>query len=138
MNSGRTSKHMKIRFAETILVVTVAFGLARLARAQTSFYSDRFNFFVAAQAVPGIQQSITDFGFFAPGPTVTVSGVAFTGRFLDRSTINSGSALFNFDSPVPLGVHFAKGALAFGADFSSGYTAVPSLTATLSLDNGQS
>jgi hypothetical protein len=66
-----------------------------------------------------------------------ISDLTFTGRDLSRYQINAGVALFNFDSNFPLSVHFANGARAFGADFSSQYRGVPSFTATMSLDNGE-
>ena len=68
---------------------------------------------------------------------MTISNVTFTGRSLGAKGIDSGIALYNFDSHIPLSIHFANGARAFGADFSSQYNAVPSFTATLSLDNGE-
>ncbi len=107
------------------------------AWSQSSLYFNRNSFVRASQAVPGNRQSITDFGPFPYGPTVTVSDVTFSGSSLGPHSINSGPALFNFDSVVPLGIHFANGARAFGADFSSQFPSVSSFTATLSLDNGE-
>jgi hypothetical protein len=92
----------------------------------------------AAQAIPGDHQTITDFGPFPYGPTVTVSGVTFTGRDLTTKVINSGLVLYNFDSGFPLGIQFATGARAFGGDFSSFLSPYySSFTARLSLDNGE-
>jgi len=94
---------------------------------QTFIYYNRFSFLGVAQALPGNQQSIP--GFLPPfGPTVTVGDVTFSGSSLGTYGINSGQALFNFDSQVPLSIHFANGARAFGADFSSQYPVVPVLT----------
>lgn len=46
--------------------------------------------------------------------------------------------MFNMDSNTPLGIHFANGARAFGADFSSDVSLFQSsFTATLSLNNGE-
>jgi hypothetical protein len=69
---------------------------------------------------------------------VTISNVTFTGRSLGTKAITSGISLLNFDSGIPLGIHFANGARAFGADFSSDLPPqFTTFTATLSLDNGE-
>src|SRR5438128_1628154 len=128
---------MKTRLIQCACAVCLIFASERVVQSQSSIYYDRLTFRLAAQEVPGNQQDI-NFLFLPPsteGPIVTISDVTFTGRYLIRSQINSGVTLFNFDSGVPLGIHFANGARAFGADFSSAYTNVPSFTATLSLDN---
>lgn len=119
-------------------VVWLAVGLAYSAWSQSTLYFDRGNFVGAAQAIPGIQQSITDFGSFPYGPTVTVADVTFTGRDLTLHGINSGLALYNFDSGFPMGISFANGTRAFGADFSSQLSPYySSFTASLSLDSGE-
>ena len=83
-----------------------------------------------------------DFANYPPSgahDALTVSNVTFTGRsLLIGDVINSGITLRNFDSGIPLGIHFANGARAFGADFTSDLP--PQFTtfiATLSLDNGE-
>ncbi|MBE0544114.1 MAG: PEP-CTERM sorting domain-containing protein, partial [Verrucomicrobia bacterium] len=81
---------------------------------------------------------VRDFGPFPFGPTVTVADVTFTGRDLALHGINSGLALYNFDSGFPMGISFANGTRAFGADFSSQLSPYySSFTASLSLDSGE-
>ncbi len=129
---------MKMQFTSLALAGGLALTAGPLARAQSSLYFDRNGFMNAAQAIPGHQQSITDFGPFPYGPAVTVSDVTFTGRDLTTTVINSGLALYNFDDSFPLGIQFARGARAFGADFSSYLSPYySSFTATLSLDSGE-
>ena len=107
---------------------------------QSSFYLNRGDYTLAAQALPGNQQFIT---FFLPSPPfphigllpeLTISDLTFRSRDLNRGPNGS---LWNYDSDFPLSIQFANGARAFGADFSSAYTNVPSFAATLSLDNGE-
>jgi hypothetical protein len=125
---------MNIRFMHFVWLACFA---TTPAWSQSSIYFDRGAFITASQIVPGDHQGI-DFRYipgFEIGPVLTVSNVTFTGRYLirDGSQIPSQYFLFNFDSDVPLSIHFANGARAFGADFSS----FTNFTATLSLDNGE-
>jgi hypothetical protein len=103
----------------------------------TSIYFDRTAFSNALQVVPGTRQSISSLHYL-PGefsPQVTLMGVTFRGLYLVEYATNF---LYNFDSYVPLTIHFNTGALAFGADFSSYLPPQhSSFTATLSLDNGE-
>lgn len=92
----------------------------------------------AAQLLPGNHQAITDFGAAPSGTMVSVSDVTFTGRDLTLHGINAGTALYNFDSSFPMGILFAHGARAFGADYSSQLSPYySSFTAMLSLDTGE-
>ena len=106
---------------------------------QSAIYYDQLTFQLAAQNVPGNLQSISAFGFPIEyyGPQVTISDLTFRGRYL----IGMGNyALWNFDgSPPGMSIHFANGARAFGAYFSSSLPSnyPPTFTATLSLDNGE-
>ena len=112
---------MKTRLAQIALTPWLVIIFAHPSQSQSSFYLDRGSFTLAAQAIPGNQQSI-NFIFLPPAlevPSITISDVTFTGRSLSRHLINSGMALFNFDSGFPLSIYFANGARAFGADFSS-------------------
>jgi len=130
---------MKTRFLQFVLAVWATVISEQSVWSQSTPYYDRLTFRLAAQEVPGNQQNI-NFLFLPPstqGPVVTISDLTFTGRYLSRYQINSGVALFNFDSGFPLSIQFANGARAFGADFSSQYQGVASFTATLSLDNGE-
>ena len=62
--------------------------------------------------------------------------MTFQGRYL--GTGPPTGFLYNFDSDVPLSIHFAYGARAFGGDFSSYLSSLYlSFTATLSLGNGE-
>jgi len=132
---------MKTRFVQFVWAVCLMFASERGGRSQSSTYFDFGNFYNACQPVPGNKQSISYFlssGGGLIGPTLTISDVTFTGRYLIRAQFNAGPALYNFDSGVPLGIHFANGARAFGGDFSSfAPQLVSSFTATLSLDNGE-
>ena len=111
---------------------------AQPAWSQGTIYFDRTTFSNACQSVSGIKQGIS-FEYLPGGPefgpVLTVSDVTFRGRYLIR---HSPSSLFNFDSDIPLTMHFNMGALAFGADFASELSPqFSSSTATLSLDNGE-
>jgi len=118
--------------------VSLAVACANLVWSQSSIYFDRNTFMNAVQGIPGDHVTITDFGPFPYGPSVTVSGVTFTGRDLFPTVINSGLVLYNFDSGFPLGAQFANGAQAFGGDFSSYLSPYySSFTAILSLDSGE-
>ena len=131
---------MKTRFAQFILAVWLIVIFGPAAWSQSSLYFDRGNFNNACQAVPGNQQGM-DFAYipFSDGtPTLTISNVTFTGLGLGRIAVTSGIALYNFDSPFPLGIQFANGARAFGGDFSSYLSPYySSFTANLSLDSGE-
>ncbi len=134
---------MKPRFISFQLsVYLVASALSALS--QSTLYIDRGDFIIAAQAIPGHCQSIA-LDFFPSdelGPVLTISDVTFAGRYLlwknDPFVSAAGPVLYNFDSGIPLGISFAGGARAFGADFSSllspEYSA---FTATVSLSNGE-
>ena len=130
---------MKNRFVQFSLSAWLLAISGHSVWSQSSLYFDRVNFLGACQTIPGLQQGIdfADVRLLIHGPTVTISNVTFTGRSLGAKGIDSGIALYNFDSHIPLSIHFANGARAFGAEFSSQYNAVPSFTATLSLDNGE-
>ncbi len=124
-----------------LAVVWLVVGLAYSAWSQSTLYFDRGNFVGTAQQIPGNYPSISfvEFPTDEFGPVLTVADVTFSGRYLIRSPISAGMALFNFDSNNPLAISFANGARAFGADFSSflseaGYS---SFTATVSLSNGE-
>jgi hypothetical protein len=114
--------------------------------AQSTIYSDFGQFYLASQAVPGNWQSISLSPPGIPsdeiGPVLTIGNVTFSGRYLlreiDSSFSTVGPVLYNFDSDIPLHVHFATGSRAFGADFSSYLSpSYSSFTATLSLDDGE-
>src|SRR6266550_5452687 len=129
---------MKTRFKRFAFAAWLIILSGQSVWSQSSLYFDRGSFVGACQAVPGNHQSIS-FAFpFAEGPSVTIADVSFTGRYLIRSPITSGVALYNFDSGFPLGIQFANGARAFGGDFSSYLSPYyTSFTATLSLDSGE-
>lgn len=130
---------MNTRFLRLLSAACLAVGLTTTAWSQSTLYFDRGDFVSAAQAIPGMQQSIS-FGFpFVEGPSVTIGDVTFTGRDLIRGgPLGSEVALYNFDSGFPMGIHFANGTRAFGADYSSWLSPYySSFTATLSLDNGE-
>ena len=130
---------MKTRFTSIALVSALTLISEQLASPQSSVYFDRNDFLNSAGAIPGTQQSIS-FGFpFVTGPSVTIGDVTFTGRDLIRGgPLGSEVALYNFDSHIPLGVHFANGARAFGGDFSSFLSPYySSFTARLTLNNGE-
>jgi hypothetical protein len=131
---------MKSRLTHFVLAAWLVIISAHSGWSQSSFYLDRGSFILAAQEVPGNQQAINFFSLppNTQGPVVTISDVTFAARYLSWYRISAGAALWSFDgSPPGISIHFANGARAFGADFSSAYNLVPSFTATLSLDNGQ-
>jgi hypothetical protein len=130
---------MKTQFTHFVLTIGLTVTSGHLALSQSSVYFNRNTFSNACQVVPGNKQSISfeNLQFSQEGPVVTISDVTFTGRYLIRSALTSGAALYNFDGTKPLSIHFANGALAFGTDFSSKYSLIASFTATLSLDNGE-
>ena len=110
-------------------------SLAHSAWSQSTLYFDRGNFVGAAQAVPGNFQTISYFPEVY-GPELTISDLTFRGGYLVGGP---NGILWNFDSSRPLSIHFANGARAFGADFSSGlsHAGISSFTATVSLDTGE-
>jgi hypothetical protein len=106
------------------------------ASSQSSVYFNRASFVRAAQTLPGTFQTIS---YFPPinGPVYTIADVTFRGTYL-LGDWNGG--LYNFDGTNPgLSIHYATGAQAFGADFSSAlsYAGYSSFTATVSLDTGE-
>jgi hypothetical protein len=126
---------MKTRFIHFIWPVCLILIPNPRVWSQSTIYYDPLTFQLAAQNVPGNHQSISA---FPPvnGPAVTISNLTFRGGYLIGSP---DGLLWNFDSEIPLTIHFANGARAFGANFSS--VLLPSdpfpFTATLSLDNGE-
>lgn len=114
---------------------------------QSTVFFERTVFTNTCQGVPGIHQTLAfqEIGYLPSeiGPVLTISNVTFTGRYLILDSMGPpGSpvegALWNFDSDVPLAIHFANGVRAFGGDFSSSLSPYfSSFTATLTLDNGE-
>ncbi len=130
---------MRTRITSIALASGLIFKFGQMAWSQSTMFFDRNAFMGASVAIPGMQQSIS-FGFpFVEGPSVTIGDVTFTGRDLIRGgPLGSEVALYNFDSGFPMGIHFANGTRAFGADYSSWLSPYySSFTATLSLDNGE-
>jgi hypothetical protein len=127
---------MKTSLMQLMFVSCLGFASERSVWSQSSLYFARPNFVAASQAIPGNIQSISSFPW-ANGPVLTISDVTFRGRYLG---LGPNSFLYNFDgSPPGISIHFANGAQAFGADFSSYLPPdYPStFTATLSLDDGE-
>jgi hypothetical protein len=124
---------MKPRYIQFLMAVwLIASSLP--AWSQSSVYFNRASFVRAAQLLPGTFQSISWFPSI-DGPVYTIGDVTFRGTYLLGSP-NGG--LYNFDGSNPgLSIHFATGAQAFGADFSSVSALVSSFTATVSLGNGE-
>ncbi len=131
---------MKTRFTHFVLTIGLTATSGHLALSQSSVYFNRTIFSNVCQSVPGIHQAISfaNLPSSQEGSVVTISDVTFTGRYLIRSALTSGKALYNFDGTNPLSIHFANGARAFGGEFSSQLSPYySSFTATLSLDNGE-
>lgn len=113
-------------------------------------YADRSSFVAACQTLVGRQAAISFdpylYGgdYYQPGwyhGQLTVADVTFGGNILvreDSHSISGEAALNNYDMDVPLSVHFQNGALAFGADFSSGLYPYNSsnFTATINIPGG--
>lgn len=126
--------NMKTQCIQFVSAVWLTVGCARMAWSQSSVTFYRDGFIAAAQALPGNFQTIS---YFPPvnGPEVTIGDLTFRGRYLVGSP---NGVLWNFDDSGPgLEIHFATGARAFGADFSSAFTGISSFTATVSLDTGE-
>ena len=131
---------MKTRLMLCVSAVWLSLAPSRSLWSQSAQYYDFGSFYLASQGIPGHWQNISFQNLPSDiGPTLTISDVTFTGRYLVTRGLNTEPFLFNFDSDVPLGIHFANGARAFGAFFSSQLSPYfPSFSATLSLDNGES
>jgi hypothetical protein len=122
----------------SLWVLCLAFVLETPAWSQSTIYlDDRGGFESDAITLSGNFQRILDFPA-VNGPELTVSDLTFRGNFLVASP--NGVVLWNFDGSAPgLRIHFANGARAFGADFSSSLSPYySSFTATVSLDSGES
>ena len=102
---------------------------------QSTLYYNQSTFQLAAQNVPGNHQSISAFPPVSGQDVLTISDLTFRGNLVGIPNY----ALWNFDAGIPLSVHFANGARAFGAYFSTSLppTYPPTFTATLSLDDGE-
>ncbi|MCW5553117.1 MAG: PEP-CTERM sorting domain-containing protein [Verrucomicrobiae bacterium] len=127
---------MNTRFSHFVSVACLAAGFTTTAWSQSTLYFDRGNFIGAAEQIPGNYQSISDFPW-AGGPELTISDLTFRGSYLG---LGPNGFLYNFDGSNPgLRIHFATGARAFGADFSSYLSdaGISSFTATVSLDTGE-
>ncbi len=137
--------HMKTTVRLFVHGAAILLASGHLAWSQTTIFSDRGRFWGEAHSLPGIQQfiSFADLYYTDEGPVVTISNVTFTGRYLTVGQVNSPDgyrkpALFNFEGTSPLRIHFANGARAFGADFSSDVSLYFSnFTATVSLSSGE-
>lgn len=129
---------MKARFTNLVCALCFTFVLEFPAYSQSTVYlDDRYTFESSAFTLPGTFQRITDFPA-VNGPELTMSYLTFGGRYLVSSP---NGVLWNFDGSAPgISIHFAKGAVAFGADFSSALSShgFSTFTATISLDNGES
>jgi len=135
---------MKTRFIQFLWAVCLIAVPTNSVRSQSSIYSDFGSFYNASSALPGNHQTISFAGLPSDeiGPVLTISDVTFRGAYLLRKSGSSittiGPVLYNFDSSIPLTIHFATGAHAFGGNFSSLLSPYySSFTATLSLDNGE-
>ena len=116
-----------------------------LACSQGTFYTDEFAFRAACQNLVGTKQAIS-FSALQPGwwgASLSLSNVTFSGHLVARGpgdsiAIANEASLNNYDMDVPLSIHFETGALAFGADFSSGLFPYNSsnFSATLSVQGG--
>jgi len=129
---------MKTRFINLFCALCFALSFVTPAWSQSTIYlDDRGTFEFEALQLSGNFQRITSFPS-ANGPELTVSDLTFRGNFLVASP--NGGVLWNFDGSAPgLRIHFANGARAFGADFSSSLSPYySSFTATVSLDSGES
>jgi hypothetical protein len=97
-----------------------------LAYPQGAFYTDQFAFKAACQNLEGVKQEIS-FSSLQPGwwsDSLTLSNVTFSGHLVARGqgdpiAIANEASLNNYDTGVPMSIHFETVALAFGADFSS-------------------
>lgn len=124
--------------------------MAPVAAGAAQTYSERNLFIEAAKGVSGVEQILT-FDHLVPysgssadiGPSLQVSNVTFSGRFLMASRhpefTDSGTVLYHFEGGGPLSISFAAGVKALGADWGSVSGAqFASFTATLTLDSGES
>jgi hypothetical protein len=126
---------MNTRFLRFVSAACLAVGFTTSAWSQSTLYYDRGDLIAAAQQIPGNYLTVS---YFPPvyGPELTISDVTFRGGYLVG---HPNGILWNFDSGSPLSIHFANGARAFGADFSSSlsHAGFSSFTATVSLNTGE-
>jgi hypothetical protein len=128
---------LKTRFIQFVSAAWLTVGFTHPVWSQSSVYFNRASFVRAAQALPGTFQNISWFPSI-DGPVYTIADVTFRGTYLLGGP---NGVLYNFDGSNPgLSIHFATGARAFGADFSSVLSPLrlSSFTATVSLDTGES
>ena len=109
------------------------YGAAVKYSAPQQFQQDAYN-------LPGAKVSLS-FGadYFSHPSPVTMSNIVFNGRWFVVQPVSSQSKnyLNNYDSDVPLRVHFPTGAHAFGAYFSSWIGPwSTSFTGTVTTDQG--
>jgi len=110
----------------------------------TTIYTDYFGLEAASSGFPGDRVNVSFRDFPVNGiywPPLTVSNIALLGRVFVVEPVSGVQFLYlnNYDSDVPLTIHFPTGAKAFGAFFSSwlGPTYPKTITMTATTDQGE-